>query len=161
MRTASAENHVHIFQDVARQALDMDLTKRGHKKNEIDYILTDKPHVLTDASVINRFNTGDDHCMVRGTLTSNTKLERARLARRQKRQNEVVLSEKAVEFQLLLTKRFEALQLETTDDLDTYNNNLTFPKGLDSTDAAIIFKNTTTLLSLWNKSTYLQSERRS
>ena len=73
----------------------------------------------------------------------------------------MVLSEKAVEFQLLLTKRFEALQLETTDDLDTYNNNLTFPKGLDSTDAAIIFKNTTTLLSLWNKSTYLQSERRS
>ena len=108
-------------------------------------MLTDKPHVLTDASVINRFNTGDDHCMVRGTLTINTKLERARLARRQKRQNEVVL----------LTKRFEALQLETTDDLDTYNNNLTFPKGLDSTDAAIIFKNTTTLLSLWNKSTYL------
>ena len=99
--------------------------------------------------------------MVRGTLTINTKLERARLARRQKRQNEVVLSEKAVEFQLLLTKRFKALQLETTDDLDTYNNNLTFPKGLDSTDAAIIFKNTTTLLSLWNKSTYLQSERRS
>ena len=93
--------------------------------------------------------------MVRGTLTINTKLERARLARRQKRQNEVVLSEKAVEFQLLLTKMFEALQLETTDDLDTYNNNLTFPKGLDSTDAAIILKNTTTLLSLWNKSTYL------
>ena len=26
--------------------------------------------------------------------------------------------------------------LETTDDLDTYNNNLTFPKGLDSTNAA-------------------------
>lgn len=56
---------------------------------------------------------GDDHRMVRGTLTINTKLERARLARQQKRPNE-----------------------ETTDDLDTYNNNLTFPKGLDSTNAA-------------------------
>ena len=132
----------------------MDLPKWGHKKNEIDYILTDKPHVLTDVSVINRFNMGDDHRMVRGTLTINTKLERARLTRRQKRPNEVVLSEKAVEFQLLLTNRFEALQLETTDDLDTYNN-LTFPKGLDSTNAAIIFKNTTTLLRLWNKPTYL------
>ena len=93
--------------------------------------------------------------MVRGTLTINTKLERARLARRQKRPNEVVLPEKAVEFQLLLTNRFEALQLETTDDLDTYNNNVTFPKGLDSTDAAITLKKTTTLLSLWNKPTYL------
>jgi len=93
--------------------------------------------------------------MVRGTLTLNTKLERARLTRRQKKPNEVVLSEKAMEFQLLLTNRFEAIQLETTDDLDTYNNNLTFPKGLDSTNPAIIFKNTTTLLSLWNKPTYV------
>lgn len=102
--------------------------------------------MFTDASVINRFNTGDDLCMVRGTLTINTMLERARLARRQKRPNEVVLPEKAVEFQLLLTNRFEALQTtETTDDLDTYNNNVTFPKGLDSTDAAITFKNITTL----------------
>ena len=67
----------------------------------------------------------------------------------------MVLSEKAVEFQLLLTNRFEALQLETTDDLDTYDNNLTFPKGLDSTNAEIIFQSTTTLLSLWNKPTYL------
>ena len=64
--------------------------------------------------------------MVRVTLTINTKLERARLTRRQKRQNEVVPSEKAVEFQLLLTNGFEAPQLETTGDLDTYNNNLTF-----------------------------------
>ena len=32
LRTESAENHVHIFQDVTRQALDMDLPKRGHKK---------------------------------------------------------------------------------------------------------------------------------
>ena len=77
--------------------------------------------------------------MVRGTLTINTKLEWARLTRRQKRPNEVVPSEKAVEFQLLLTNRFEAPQPETTGDLDTYNNNLTFPKGLDSTNAAIIF----------------------
>ena len=96
--------------------------------------------------------------MVRGTLTINTKLERARLTRRQKRPNEVVPSEKAVEFQLLLTNRFEAPQLETTGDLDTYNNNLTFPKGLDSTNAAIIFKNTTTLKFV--EQTYLPSEVR-
>lgn len=93
--------------------------------------------------------------MVRGTLTINTKLKRARLTKRQKKPNEVVLSKKAVEFQLLLTNKFENLQLETTDDLDTYNNNLTFPKAPDSTNAGIIFKNPTTLLSLWNKPTYL------
>ena len=70
----------------------------------------------------------------------------------------MVPSEKAVEFQLLLTNRFEAPQLETTGDLDTYNNNLTFPKGLDSTNAAIIFKNTTTLKFV--EQTYLPSEVR-
>ena len=70
----------------------------------------------------------------------------------------MVPSEKTVEFQLLLTNRFEAPQPETTGDLDTYNNNLTFPKGLDSTNAAIIFKNTTTLKFV--KQTYLPSEVR-
>ena len=70
----------------------------------------------------------------------------------------MVPSEKAVEFQLVLTNRFEAPQLETTGDLDTYNNNLTFPKGLDSTNAAIIFKNTTTLKFV--EQTYLPSEVR-
>ncbi|XP_068692612.1 uncharacterized protein [Montipora foliosa] len=88
-------------------------------------ILTDKPHIVTDVTVINRFNTGSDHRLVRGTLAINTKLERARLTRRQKRPNGLVLSAKATEFQLLLTNRFEALEMERAEDLDAYSNNIT------------------------------------
>ena len=94
------------------------ISPNGAIKNEIDSILTNKPHVFTDVPVINRFNTGSDHCMVCGTLTINIKLERARLTRRQKKPNEEVLSEKAAEFQLLLINKFKALNSKTTENLD-------------------------------------------
>ena len=34
-------------------------------KNEIDYIMTDRPDIFLDVSVINSFNTGSDHRMIR------------------------------------------------------------------------------------------------
>ena len=57
----------------------MDITPNGVNNNEIDYILTYKPHTFTDVSVINSFNTGSDHHMIRGSMTVNTRLERERL----------------------------------------------------------------------------------
>ena len=63
--------------------------------------------------------------MVRGTFTINTRLELARLTRRQRKPNEVVLSKKTVEFQLLSDQQVWGPQLDTTDDLDTCNKNLT------------------------------------
>ena len=44
----------------------------GHTKNKIDYIMTDKPSMVTDVTVINRVNTGSDHIMVMGSITLNT-----------------------------------------------------------------------------------------
>ena len=38
----------------------------GNTKNEIDYIMTDKPGMVTDVTVINRVNIGSDHRMVMG-----------------------------------------------------------------------------------------------
>lgn len=52
---------------------------RWRTKNEIDFILTDKRHIFRNVSVINRFNTGSDHLMVRGSLNINIRLDRARL----------------------------------------------------------------------------------
>ena len=37
-------------------------------KNEIDYIMTDKPSMVTDVTVINRINIGSDHRMVMGSI---------------------------------------------------------------------------------------------
>ena len=61
------------------------ISPNGHTKNEIDFILTNRPHTFTDVSVINSLNTGSDHRMVRGSLTINTKLGRARLIQRCKK----------------------------------------------------------------------------
>ena len=40
----------------------------GATKNEIDYIMTDSPDIFFDVSVINSFNTGSDHRMIRGRV---------------------------------------------------------------------------------------------
>ena len=60
------------------------ISPNGVTKNEIDYILTDKPQTFTDVSLINSFNTGSGHRMIRGSMTINTRLERARLIKRPK-----------------------------------------------------------------------------
>ena len=44
----------------------------GHTRNEIDYILTDKPSMVTDVTVINRIDIGSDHRMVIGRAGTNT-----------------------------------------------------------------------------------------
>ena len=48
----------------------------GNTKNEIDYIMTDKPSMVTDVTVLNRVNIGSDHRMVMGSITLNTRAER-------------------------------------------------------------------------------------
>lgn len=48
-------------------------SSEGRVKNEIDFIMTDKKRIFRDVSVINRFNIGSDHRMVRGTLNNNFK----------------------------------------------------------------------------------------
>ena len=40
----------------------------GNTKNEIDYIMTDKPSMVTDVTVINRVNIGSNHRMVIGSI---------------------------------------------------------------------------------------------
>lgn len=92
-------------------------------KNEIDFIITNKPHIFTDVSVINSLNTGSDHRMVRGSVTINTRLERARLVKRTKKPNTEVLSTMRTQFQLQLANRFEALA--TSTDLDDNYEQLT------------------------------------
>ena len=101
------------------------ISPNGVTKNEIDYIITDEPQTFTDVSVINSFNTGSDHRMIRGSMTINTRLERARLIKRPNKANAVALSAKAAEFQLLLTNKFDALNSAPADDTITYCDSIT------------------------------------
>ena len=40
----------------------------GNTKNKIDYIMTDKPSMVIDVTVLNRVNIGSDHMMVMAPL---------------------------------------------------------------------------------------------
>ncbi|XP_072395388.1 uncharacterized protein [Diabrotica undecimpunctata] len=48
-------------------------------KNEIDFIVTNKKEIIQDGTVLNAFNTGSDHRMVRAEVKISTKQERRKL----------------------------------------------------------------------------------
>ncbi|XP_041980242.1 craniofacial development protein 2-like [Aricia agestis] len=56
-------------------------------RNEIDFIITDRKYIFRDVSVINRFNTGSVHRLLRGSLSVCFKLERAHMLRSTLRPN--------------------------------------------------------------------------
>ena len=49
----------------------------GHTRNAIDYIMTDKPSMVTDVTVINRVNIGSDHRMGMGYTKHQSRKEEA------------------------------------------------------------------------------------
>ena len=51
----------------------------GNTNNEIDYIMTDKPSMVTDVIVMNSVNIGSDHMVVMGYIKLNTRAERRKL----------------------------------------------------------------------------------
>ena len=93
------------------------ISPNGVTKNENDYVLTDKPHTFTDVYVVNSFNTGSDHRMIRGSMTIKTRLERARLIKIPHKANAGAFSANAAYFQLLLTNKFEALNSAPFDSI--------------------------------------------
>ena len=79
----------------------------GNTKNEIDYIMTDKPSMVTDVTVLNRVNIGSDHRMVMGTITLNTRAERSKLLNKNTRTrgDTQVIGTKKNTFQIELKKQ--------------------------------------------------------
>ena len=97
----------------------------GNTKNEIDYIMTDKPSMITDVTVLNRVNIGSDHRMVMGYSTLNTRGERKKLLNKNTRTrvDSQMIRTKKNTFLLELKSRFTAL--EEHDDMDSLNKNMT------------------------------------
>ena len=78
---------------------------------EIDYILANKKYIVQDCSVLNKFNTGSDHRMVRCKIQLNTKIERMKLINKSRKQVDILqLKEQRCKFRLELKNRFEALK---------------------------------------------------
>ena len=97
----------------------------GHTRNEIDYIMTDKPSMVNDVTVFNRINIGSDHRMVMGSITLNTISERRKLLNKNTRTrvDTQMIGTKKDTFQLVLKNRFTAL--EEHDDMGSLNKNMT------------------------------------
>lgn len=95
----------------------------GVTKNEIDFIMTNRRYIFKDVTVINRFNTGSDHRLVRGTLNINFRIERNRLMKSTLRPSLHLIHAGRKQFQLELQNRFSLL--ETTEDVDQIVNQFT------------------------------------
>ena len=97
----------------------------GNTKNEIDYITTDEPSMVTDVTVINSVNIGSDHMMIMGSITLNTRAERRKLLNKNTRPrvDTQMIGTKKDTFQLELKNIFTAL--EEHDDSYSINKNMT------------------------------------
>ncbi len=96
----------------------------GHITNEIRYIMTDKPSMVTDVTVIDRINIESDHRMVMGSTTLNIRAERRKLLNKNTRarvDNQLIGTNKNM-FQLELENRFKELQ--ERDDIDSLYKNM-------------------------------------
>ena len=51
----------------------------GLTKTDIDYILTNRPDIVTDVTVINQVNIGSDHRLVMNNIKLNVEVERKTL----------------------------------------------------------------------------------
>ncbi len=78
----------------------------GNTKNEIDYIVTDKPSMVTEVTVINRINIESDHRMVIGFITLNIRPEKRKLLNKNTRTeiDTQIIGTKKNTFQLELKK---------------------------------------------------------
>ena len=51
----------------------------GVTNTEIDYILTNRPDIVTDITVVNQVNIGCNHILVMSSITLDVEVERIKL----------------------------------------------------------------------------------
>ena len=82
-------------------------------KNEIDFILTNRPQNVKDVTVLNRFKTSSDHRLVRAKFEFNTKYERLKLTKgKRKILNVKKLEEQREEFQERIKRKLKECEAE-------------------------------------------------
>ena len=104
-------------------------------RNEIDYILTSRPHVIKDVRVVTRVNIGSDHRLVIAKMVINTKHERSRMVNKYTI-NKNHLQKEAEIYQVQLKNRFESLA--DTSNTESYLEDIT--KGIVETSECVAGK---------------------
>ena len=80
-------------------------------KTKIDYILTNRPDIVTDVTVINQVNIGSDHRLDMSNIKLDVAVERTTMmTKRPPRVYAIRIGPKKIKFQLELRNRFETLQ---------------------------------------------------
>ena len=73
----------------------------GVTKTEIDYILTNRPDIVTDVTVINQVNIGSDHRLVMSNIKLEVEVERKKLTtKRPPTVDTTRMGSKKIEFEL-------------------------------------------------------------
>ncbi|KAL1446846.1 hypothetical protein WDU94_003496 [Cyamophila willieti] len=87
-------------------------------KNEIDFITTNQKHIVKDVTVLNKFNTGSDHRLVRARIEVDIKCERRKLITKKREMiNIELLKNKKVEFQSHLGSQLQTASAETIGEI--------------------------------------------
>lgn len=94
-------------------------------KNEIDYVLTSGRKICNDVTVLNRFDTGSNHRLVRATIVINTRLERRKLIRKTGYPTIEELSQKVDEYQTIIRRKLHPAESLTELGLDDLCSRIT------------------------------------
>ena len=97
----------------------------GLVNNEIEYILTNKRSIVKNVEIIQRVNVGSDNRLVRGTIKTNTRIERCQMMRTRKSKVNIEVLLLKEEFQLQLQNRFEVLNKGGEEDVEEMVSKIT------------------------------------
>ena len=99
--------------------------------------MTNKKSIIKNVEVIQRVHVESDHRLVRGTIKTNTRIERCKMIRtRKSKVNIEVILLKKEEFQLQLRNRFEVLSEEGEEDVGEMVSKITNTIQESSLDTA-------------------------
>lgn len=94
-------------------------------KNEIDYVLTSNPQLCSDVSVLNRFDTGSDHRLVRARIHVNIRHQRKALVKRKIRPTTGELREREEEFNRQIDKKLHPIEDMRNMELNALSTKIT------------------------------------
>ena len=132
----------------------------GQTYNEIDYIITNKQHIFTDTTVINKVNIGSDHRLVMGSIRINTKMERQKLITHKTIKvdtNKII--ENCNQLQITLHNRFQALNDNANNTIENLNTDITQILQESAQEVAKQKKNNTTSKLSQNTKTLIKKRR--
>ena len=73
------QNHEYHVPEECREEMDVENPKRCNEDRNIDYILTNRPDIVTDVTVINQANSESDHRLDMSNIKLDIEVETKQL----------------------------------------------------------------------------------